>query len=223
MTIYKRISGKNNTIPKSNDELLNIIKKQWEDFKIKNNSYPTAQQIDDDKSMVPCRTIERRLGGIRKCRELLGHTVLNYSEGENRSKSAAKSIALSINDENIMQRYLCNKFGNRPNVCRQEPYLEFDDNIRSDFGVYHSTGHFFVDVFTPKDIWSLQGCINHKQKKIMNLGIQDRIYYVVLGGKITQEYIDDYVDKKKNELPRNVFVMTEQMFKKDIHKYKPVV
>ncbi len=220
MTKYQRVLGRYNNCPANNEELLKLIEKQWEDFKLKNERYPTSQEIDEDINMVPCKTIQRRIGGIKKCRELLNHKIINYSSGESRSRSAAASMALSIEKEDEIQLFLCDKFGNRPNVCRQEPYMEFNNNIRSDFGVYHQKGHFFIDVFSAKDEWSLVGCINHKQKKITELSISDPIFYVTLGEIISQEMIDRVVEKKKNKLPKNIIIMTEKNFKNKCKTFK---
>lgn len=218
---YKRVSGRG--IYLTNEELLDFIKGQWEKFKNINGHYPTTQDIDNDQTMIGSRLILRRFGGLMKLRNTLGMDILNYSAGETRSKSAEKSIALAYNDECICQRFLCEHFGMRPLVVAQEQYLEFDNRSRSDFGVYHKNGHFFVDVFTAKDDWSLAGCINHKMKKLKGLNVLDDIFFVSLNDSLTQDIIDDLVKNKKNKLPKNVRVLTNANFKKLCKKYEHCV
>lgn len=216
-----RRSGYRNGL--NDDDLIEEIKEQWLTFHGVHGRYPTAQEIKDDVRMFSTKTIERRFGGLMKLREKLGLKVLNYSSGETRSLSAGKSIAKVYNDEMVLQQFLCEKFGNRPNVCHQEPYIEFNGHIISDFGVYHSKGHFFVDIFSPKDIHSLKGCINHKFKKIKNVDIVDDIFYVVENDHMEQDVIDVVVSNRINKLSKNIKVLTLENFKRECQKYEACV
>lgn len=202
----------------ADNALLSLIKDQWDSYKKIYNKYPTSQEIDDSKDMVTSKTIQRRFGGVKNCRKLLNHSILNYSQGKTRSDTSSNSMALSINDENEMQAFLVSLFGNRPNVCGQEPYVEFNNIKRSNFGVYHKDGHFFVEIFTAKDKWSLSGCINHKQKKLIGLDIKDTVYFVA-----KQTLIDSLVKNKKNKLPPNVVVISDKNFKNFCKTLKPNV
>lgn len=213
--------GRYSPIAKLNaNELLALVDSQWENFKSINGHYPTAQEIDESMDMVTTKTIQRRLFGVVNCRIALGHSITNYSKGETRASTASNSMTISVNDENELQAFLCNYFGPRPNVAREEPYLEFNRQ-RSDFGVYHKGGHFFVDVFTAKDKWSLVGGINHKQNKIKNLIIKDKIYYVA--NNVTQEVIDYVVKNKKNRLPDNIIILSASNFKNYCKTLTPIV
>ena len=92
---------------------------------------------------------------------------------------------------------------------------------RSDCGVYFNGKHFFVDIFSAKDKFSLSGCINFKQKKLD--GVQEDVYFVSSNPEITQEFIDELVYHKKNPLPPNAKVLTLKNFKELCTTMKKVV
>lgn len=222
MNKYIRIHGRYNNCPKKEEDLLNLIIEQWDEFKIKNGRYPTSQEVDNDKSMIPTRTIQRRLGGLKQVREKLGHNVVNFSSGETRSNTAKSCIARSIKEEIELSNFLYNNFGKRPYVVKQETYNE-TSQTRSDIGVYYKGGHFFVDTFFAKDRYSLMGSINHKQRKIKGLEIKDPIYFVSTNDEvIDQEMIDQLLMHKKIKLGKNIHVVNSKNFKLLCDQYVPL-
>ncbi|MGV8130836.1 MAG: hypothetical protein ACP5N7_01920 [Candidatus Pacearchaeota archaeon] len=222
MNKYERKSGRYNNCPRTEEGLLNLIGVQWNEFKFKNGRYPTSQEVDTDKNMIPTRTIQRKLGGLKQLREKLGSDVTNFSSGTTRSETAKHCIARSLKEEIDLSNFLYNKFGKRPYVIKQETYNEISQT-RSDIGVYYKKGHFFVDTFFAKDRYSLMGSINHKQRKVRGMKIKDTIFYVSTNDElINQEVIDQLLSQKKNKLPENIRVITMENFKKQCDSYTPL-
>ena len=201
------------------NNLLETIKKEWDQFKAIHNRYPTSQEIDRDKNMISTRTMQRKFGGVMEVRKMLGHEISNYSAGQTRVNTAILFNKRSDEEEFKVANFLIETFGKRPNVCGQEPYEEYNGRVRSDYGVYTQNGkHFFVDVFYAQDQQSLVGCINYKQKKIIDKKIDDTIYYVSSNDEvISQLVIDKTIKNKKNKLPDNVKVLTFDNFKKECY------
>lgn len=225
MKEYIRVSGLSihSSYGMKDEDLINLINLQWQAFHASHGHYPSSQEIDTCPEMVTTRTIQRRLGGLMELRKRLGHEITNYSAGETRSKTASLFIARSLDEEYELLRWLIGKFGNKPNIASQDPYNEFETKYRSDYGVYHKTGHFFVDIFSAKDVISMAGSINSKQRKIEKSKTSDIIYLVSTNPNITQDQIDTLVKNKKNPLPKNVIAITLDGFKSECEKYIPNV
>lgn len=221
MNNYKRKKGKYNGLPQDEKSLLELVKLQWEEFKKINGSYPTAQEIDSSNSMVPCRTIQRKLGSLKSVREKLGYPVTNFSTGTQRSDTIKESLARSMYAEAEVFNYVYNYFGKRPKVYKNEYYSD-ELLIQSDIGVYHKHGHFYVDTFYANDLYSLRGCINNKQAKLKDLNIKDIIYFVSTNPDISQHAIDLLVLSKNNKLPNTIIVLTTENFKMECNKFTPL-
>lgn len=193
------------------DAFKEIIKNQWQEFKDKNGTYPTSQEIDKSDNMIPTKTIQRRVGSLANMRKVLGLDFTNYSSGEIRSAVSATSMRRALDNEQELSAWLIQLFGDKPNVIIEERYLGHTRH-RSDCGIYYKGKHFFVDIFSAKDKYSLSGCINFKQKKLG--GISDSVFLVSSNPLISQEFIDSLVYNKKNKLQPNAKVLTLDNFKK---------
>lgn len=203
----------------NDEDLINLIKSQWQAFNASHGHYPSAQEIDASPDMVTTRTIQRRFGGLKNLRQTLGHEESNYSSGPRRSAIALMCMNRSMNEEDELLVWLIERFGKKPNVISEDRYHEFDTRNRSDFGVYHQEGNFFIDVFSAQDKHSLSACLNQKQKKIEKSKTKEIVYLVSTNKNITQVQIDTLVKNKKNPLPENVIALTLDGFKVECDKY----
>lgn len=91
--------------------------------------------------------------------------------------------------------------------------------LRCDFFVYCSE-NFMVDVFYAKDIYSLGGVINIKQKKYAKAGC--RVVFLSANKEIDQKTIDKLVGAKKNKLPEEIVVLTKESFEDFIKTFNPI-
>lgn len=203
----------------TDEQLVELIKSQWEDYKNKNGNYPTAQQIDANKDMVCSKTIQRRFGGLVELRKKFGYETSDFTSGSYRSNVAREVVQRALSEEIALSNWLIELFGKAPNVIIEKRYAGHKKE-RSDMGVYLKDKHFFVDVFNAKDKQSFLGCINFKQKKVTD--ITDDIYFVCTS-HFSQNDINDIVAKKKNPLPQNVKVMSVTEFKRICESFKQMV
>lgn len=184
-------------------------RKAFEDFKTTNGHYPTVQDIDKSNYIPSSRTIQRKFGGIKTLRKLIGlaDEDIDQRSGTQRLSRITEMGERSFENENEIYKKLCTKYGEK-NVHRQSPYNN-DRIFRTDFKVYLPDGtKKCIDVFYPADRISLLGCINSKQKKVEQLETNDIIYFVVMNKEITQQMINTIIEHKKNKLHSNVIITT---------------
>lgn len=192
-------------------EITRLIK----DFHSVNNRYPTANDFDGEQ-LPAVRTIQREFGGLIKMREELGFPITSYGRGEERSKMVTKINETSYYAEHEVHRFLLSQF----KIVRYQPsFEEFQidgtiTNRRADFMVSHQGKNIIIDVFNPKDLHSLQGCLNQKTKNYTPItNPKNHVFFVCTTPHITQEEVDNINARRKTKLQKNQKVMHFNVFK----------
>ncbi len=175
------------------------------------HKYPTTLDFDKVDFLPSSRLIQRNFGGIVKLKEVLKiNDVKNCSKGEYRSKIAKAIYNESVEYEQIFYKFLITKF---PEISVHEHKILRPGHICCDFFIYTSTNKgFAIDIFYAKDTFSLTGVVNIKCKRYATLNFP--IYFILVGNNfIKQCDIDVLLYNKKNMLPNNIKVITEEEFK----------
>lgn len=196
----------------TNEEILNKIKEDFNNFYKQTGKYPTAQEIDSNKYMISTRTIQRRFGGLVKVRELLNIPITNFTKGNTRSLKAKYCLERGLNLEDEVLEILKKKFPIQT-IHQQAIYF---DNYRSDFLVYNKTKDFYIDVFYTENIDNFNGILNLKLNKYSYIK-DNPIYFIVKGVKYT-----DIKDKLKNKLryiPNNIKIISIEELKEELKEY----
>lgn len=198
------------------------IHKEWVAFHEIHQRYPTTREMDNSEEMKGSKYIQRNFGGVSKLREYLGLSETDFTRGEIRKKKIAEAIKMATNKRNEATGYLYSYFGTKPNVAAFEPYTDEVESVCSDFGIYHSKGHFYVNVICPSNLYNFNGCINLKLKKIRGMGIKDNVYYVCTNTDISNDDIQRMMKTKRNDVPDNVYAMGWDAFREMCEKLEPV-
>jgi hypothetical protein len=187
---------------------LEKIKIGFEAFYKEHNRYPTALEFDTYDELPSSRQIQRRFGGlveIRKTLKLDGPT--DFTKGAYSSERATAINKRANKTEKEVYDYLVDQFGTM-GVHRE--FMFFDDKrTRTDFFVYTKKGNFCIDVFYPKDLHNLVGCINSKMKTYSgDEMLKYPVIFLMMNPDITEEEIEQFVQNKKNKLNAYQKVMT---------------
>ena len=145
------------------------IRTGFQEFRKIHGRFPYALEIDDYPLLPSSRQIQRKFGGLKELRKLLGFSEneLDHSKGETRS-NLAKMIGRRGKDfEKEVYELLVNKF-NEIYVHQQKPFNNYASRI--DFFVYAKNHKFGIDVFYPENIHNLVGCVNIKERTYSKSG-----------------------------------------------------
>lgn len=185
-------------------------------FHREHGHYPTGPEIDECPYLCSSRYIERKYGGLRRLREVLGFEVVDYGKGRHRQGIASRSNRLSIDTENEMRELLVGRYGE---ICVHEEKKYGSSKQRVDFFVY-AKENFAVDVFNTYTVRNLGKNVNIKLHKYRDFPY--KLYLVLTGGSIPQERIDVLVScKKRLPLPPNMNCLTIEEFKKECLRNLP--
>ena len=188
------------------------LREGFKRFYDENGRYPNSVEIDDCKYLCSSRQIERKYGGLRKLRELLGLEILSYSDGKYRVEIGKQANKLSIESEESLRNFLVSNYG--------ELFVHEESKIRNskqrvDFFVY-AIPNFVVDVFNTYTLHNLATNINVKIPKYKSY--PDPIYFVVTGAKFSQEDINLLMLNKQNKLNINMKCLNFVEFKNECLK-----
>lgn len=122
---------------------------------------PSSHDFNHKNNLPNKKTIERRFGGLVNFRKEFG-LYIDHRKGQKRKETALEINKREKEWSSIVYKKLLTFF--------QEPFVHressiFDDRRnRTDFKVYGKKT-FIVDIFYPKDRYSLLGCVSAKSKK----------------------------------------------------------
>jgi len=178
---------------------------EW--FKKEFGHYPTGEEYANSPQRPCCvKTMQRNFGGLVKLRTEMGIENPDHRRGVMRSEIAERSQSQSVVSEHIFYRGLVEKYG-KINIHRWEPYVD-GIVIRSDYGIFVEGGnHYFVDVFWAGSLLSALGIINIKLKKIRDIEIKDKIYFVCTNEDLDIEKLYKRISTKKIKMPDNITVL----------------
>ena len=159
------------------------LKIAFDRYLAENDHLPTAPEIDATDYMPSARQIQRKFGGVKALRKLLGYSETDFSSGASRSR-----IALSINmrakeAERELERQLSQIFG-EPFV-HTEKYFGKERN-RGDFIVYTKDEIFGIDVFTTETIHDLQKNVAVKVNKYLGFPKNVTLFFVVVSRNLKE-------------------------------------
>lgn len=176
--------------------------------------YPTSVEIDGYDKLPSSRQIQRVHGGLPTLRKKLGLGGQDdFTKGDYSSKRAVMIGSRAHKLEKEVYDYLVGLFG-KPFVHR-EYFFTDDRRNRTDFFVYYSGGNFSVDVFYPKDVRCLSGCLNSKLKNYQNSNnlIKYPVIFLMMNNEIGDSVVDELLERKKNKLSSYQKVMSFNQFK----------
>lgn len=193
---------------------LENIKNGLEKFYKSNERYPTSHEVDQSPNLPSSRQIQRRFGGLVELRKVLNLSgPLDFTKGEYSSTRAKTINSRAHEKEMIIYKYLINIFG-VPFVHR-EYFFTDDRRARTDFFVHCQNGNFSVDVFFPKDKYSLSVCLNSKMRTYGDdLMLQYPVIFLMLNDAISKEEVSRAVENKKYKLSSYQKVMGMAEFEK---------
>ncbi len=122
---------------------LGNIRDGFDRFNREHGYYPSAEEIDNCPYLPSSRQIQRKLGGLRKLREVLGLSDFDYRTGNRRQVVIGKFLKLSIDAEKETREFLDKRYGE---ICVHEEKKYGEGRNRVDFFVY-AKDNFAVEVF----------------------------------------------------------------------------
>ena len=189
---------------------LDNVRKGLEKFNEEYGHYPTAEEIDSCSYLPSSRQIQKKFGGLKKLRNVLGLKDLDYRTGNYRQATINKFLQLSVTSERATKEFLDKRYGE---ICVHEEKKYGEGRNRVDFFVY-AKENFAVEVFNTYSIRNLAKNLNIKLHKFSDFPF--KLYFVVTGGDFSQELIDAFISNKKElPLPPNMKCLTVEEFKKE--------
>jgi hypothetical protein len=189
------------------------IREGFKRFYDEHGRYPTSIEIDNYAMLPSSRQIQRVYGGLpalRKQLEIGGPD--DYTKGEYSSQRSAMIGNRAHKIENDVYNYLVGLFG-KPFVHR-EYFFTDDRRTRTDFFIYYKDGNFSIDVFFPKDVRCLSGCLNSKLKNYgRGTKIQYPVIFLMMNDEISDGTLELIIARKKNKLSSNQKLMSFNQLK----------
>jgi len=193
-----------------NKVTLDNVREGLERFNRKHGHYPSAHEIDDCPYLPSSRQIQRKLGGLKKSREVLNLSDLDYRSGSRRQAMINRFLKLFMSAEKETREFLDKRYGE---ICVHEEKKYGDGRNRVDFFVYGKE-NFAVEVFNTYSLRNLIANLNIKLHRFN--GFPFKLYFVVTCGEFSQGSIDVLIHKKKNlPTPANMKCLTLEEFKKE--------
>ena len=195
------------------------IKTGFEEFHKIRGRFPYALEIDSYPLLPSSRQIQRKFGGLKELRKLLGfpENELDHSRGNTRSGLAKMIGKRGKGFEKDVYELLVNKFG-EIYVHQQKPFNNYESRI--DFLVYAKGYKFGIDVFYPTNMHNLVGCVNVKEKTYNNPGFE--VIFLSINPELKQPQIDLFLSRRTKESYKHIKVMDLITFKNYIRDIQPL-
>jgi hypothetical protein len=160
------------------------IKVAFDRFVAEHGRLPTAPEVDLTDYLPSARQIQRKFGGLKALREVLGYEETDFGKGKNRISLATRGNLRAKEAERELERELSQIFG--------EPYVHAEKYYgsgrnRADFIVYTQNGIFGIDVFTTETIHDLQKNVAIKVDKYLDFPRSVTLFFVVVSKQLTDE------------------------------------
>jgi len=145
---------------------------------------PMAPEVDQTEYLPSSRQIQRKFGGLKALRELLGYEDTDFGSGKSRSSIATRGNLRAKEAERELEQELAQIFG--------EPYVHSEKYYgpgrnRADFIVYTQDGHFGIDVFTTETKHDLQKNVAIKVDKYLDFPKSVRLFFVVVSKTLNDD------------------------------------
>lgn len=168
------------------------IKEGFERFFSENGRLPITPEIDKLDYLPSSKQLQRRFGGVKELRKILGYKDVDFGSGKHRRKIAIRINKRGRESELDLEKKLREKFGEV--FVHTERIFDKSKN-RVDFYVYTPSGNFGIDIFYTNTIKDLQKNINLKIDKYHNF--TEPLYFVVGNNNFSQSDLDTYLNNKK--------------------------
>ena len=190
---------------------LEKIKNGFKSFYKEFGHYPTAHEVDSYAKLPSSKQIQRNFGGLVAFRKEYGFGDADLTKGKHSSERARIINQRAYKTEKEVHVYLVSMFG--VEYVHREYFFNDDRRNRTDFYIYHKDGNFSVDVFYPKNLRMVNGCLNSKLKTYVGTKIEYSIIFLMMNDSISIEQLQKLIKNKKNTLRDNQTVMTLGEFK----------
>jgi hypothetical protein len=190
------------------DRVIKIL----EEYRTAHGEYPTTNEFvplrQKYPGVIPSVKWIQNKGGVIWFYQFLGLKYTDARTGARRANVATDANRKSQSLDVELSLRLVAAYGDA-NVHWQSPYNKTGTSLhRADFKVYRPDGtFFFVDQFFPKDIASLQGCVNIKMAKLKEITVEKNamVYFVSCNEEdISSHTISRYLQSRKSPMPRNI-------------------
>ena len=174
--------------------------------------YPKSDEVDEFEYLPSARAIQRSYGGLVALRTKLGLSgPVDFTRGDTRSTVAGIAIRRSQDYEEEFYHYL---ISNIPEVRVHEHKVLRPGNISTDFFIYlDGKEGIVIDLFYAENISNLGKIINIKLKQYIKTDYP--VYLVLVRNAVIQQLeIDTLMKNRRISLPKNIYVLTEESFKK---------
>lgn len=181
-----------------------------------NNRYPKATEVDAFGYLPSSRAIQRSYGGLVELRTKLGiGGPTHFGRGETRSAIATVAKKRAQDYEEAFYNFLISKI---TEVRIHEQKVFRPGNVQCDFFIYGlGREGIILDLFYAENLRNLAIIINIKVKRYST--IKSPVYFILVENEaIQQSEIDVLVKSKKNELPNNIHIETEKIFKETLNE-----
>jgi hypothetical protein len=196
------------------EALLERLGQSFEMFKQDHGRYPNSYEIvTGNKYVFPsAKTLDRRFGGVKKVRELLGLEITNYTAGEHRSKMLKETLLPRAQEsEGEFYKKLL-KIVPKTSIHQQESY-SFNIKVLSDFILDLPKSRIGVDVFYANSYRSMSGCVSAKERKLKRVS-DTNVFLLSVSDRVSDDDIKKYIQRRKAPLAENITIMTGEAFLK---------
>lgn len=191
------------------------IKEGFERFLLENHRLPTTPEIDSVDYLPSSKQLQRRFGGVKELRKLLGYQDVDFGAGKYRRDISLRTNKRGREAELELEKILRNKFGE---VFVHTERIFDDSKNRVDFYIYTPSGNFGIDIFYTDTIRDLQKNINLKIDKYNNF--KEPLYFVVANDNFTQTALDNYSANKKKFISTSTRIINLNSLYKIINDMK---
>lgn len=179
-----------------------------------NNRWPIHTDLQECRFLPTAKSIERKFGGIKRIRGLLGLQETDLARGVHRSGISKRIWARGRNLEQIVYKELLRVF-HEPFVHNQSRFFFLDKEVRVDFLVYHQGGKFAVDVFHA-DENKARYKNNIRMKLLVYKNFPEKLFIVSGNPEIAVE------TGRSNNQGENTQIMDLPAFLQNLSSYRPL-
>ncbi|MBI4135117.1 hypothetical protein HY477_00050 [Candidatus Uhrbacteria bacterium] len=200
------------------DNVISGFKKFFAD----NKRWPVAADMRLCPYLPNVKTLERKFGGIRNVRHIMGIDVVDFSSGESRSKIAKTIGARGFQAEEQMYELLVKRF-HEPFVHGQARVVVNSTSLNVDFLVYHKAGKFAVDILYPdSDPYRISNNLHMKYKTYKHFPYL--LFLVVANTDIKEDVITKWLtSEKRTNFNDMLITLTYGTFLKRMEDFQPFI
>lgn len=193
----------------------------FKNFFEQNQRWPVAVDMRFCPYLPNVKTLERKFGGIKRVRLIMGLEKVDYRIGETRSEIAKVIGQRGFQVEEDLYKILINRFHEPFVHCQSREVIE-KIRLNLDFVIYHKSGKFAVDVFYPdSDYYRFAGNLSMKYSTYKKFPYI--LFLVVANVDIEERNIEKYLDsEKRKNFNSKLITLTYKSFLNQINFFRPL-